>query len=236
MKNAVLVIFVSGSLLVIDSISAQIENPSHSHPVTNRFTRIGEEWPPQPRQMENVVWLGTSARREARTFALPRTGSAELTREPSVKNKLGDRFTLVGSTTSIGGKTSESTKAATVYFSHSKNKTVQVMLDEGEIENVRSIDPSEYQPPLTTEEVKEAIDIARNSLVQQGNNRVSQLKGYGILAYKPESELNGRHDKGFYDSRVVYVSFHEDIDARPEFVAWVDLTQQTVVNSREDRL
>ncbi|MEE9396225.1 MAG: hypothetical protein V3V31_04355 [Methylococcales bacterium] len=236
MKNAVLVICVAGSLSVIAPISAQIANSSHSHPGTNRFTRMGEEWPPQPKQMENVVWLRTSARRATRALALPRRGTTELMREPRVKNRLGDRFTLVGSTTQSGGKTSGNTKAETIYFSHSKNKTVQVMLDQGEVEDVRSIDPSEYQPPLTKEEVKEAIDIARSSLIQQGNNRVSQLKGYGILAFKTESELSGSHDKGFFENRIAYVSFHEDIDARPEFVAWVDLTQQTVVNSREDRL
>ncbi len=65
--------------------------------------------------------------------------------------------------------------------------------------------------------------------------RIQQLEGYGILAFKPSSEL-ASGEKGFYDTRVAYVSFHEHIDARPEFIAWVDLTEGSVLKSREDKL
>jgi hypothetical protein len=45
------------------------------------------------------------------------------------------------------------------------------------------------------------------------------------LAYRPEGN-------GFYDTRVIYISFHLDSSSVPEFVAWVDLTSQKVMKAQ----
>jgi hypothetical protein len=205
----------------------------HNHPDSDRFTRIGSEWPPQPKDMENVVWLQQPTISRA-SRSINNTATIDNLLSTQDIPELGDRFTFVG-IQSTPGKTSSPVQTSMNYFSHSNNSTVEVKVSQGEIENVEMIAPSEYQPPLTVEEVKEAVDIARTSLFQNGFNRIQQLQGYGILAFKPVSEIN-TGDHGFYDTRVAYISFHQDINARPEFIAWVDLTNRVVIKSQQDKL
>ncbi len=203
----------------------------HNHPDSDRFTR--SEWPPQPKGRENVVWLQQSTIGRA-SRSITNTSSIDTLLSTQDIPELGDRFTFVG-TQSSPGKTSSRSQTSMNYFSHSNNSTVEVKVSQGEIESVDMIDPSEYQPPLTDEEVKEAVDIARTALSQNGFSRIQQLEGYGILAFKPTSEINAG-DHGFYETRVAYISFHQHIDARPEFIAWVDLTNQVVIKSQQDKL
>lgn len=205
----------------------------HNHPDSDRFTRIGSEWPPQPKGMENVVWLQKSTIGRA-SRSITNTDSIDTLLSTQEIPELGDRFTFVGTQLSPG-KTSSRSQTSMNYFSHSNNSTVEVKVSQGEIESVDMIDPSEYQPPLTDEEVKEAVDIARTALSQNGFSRIQQLEGYGILAFKPASEIN-TGDHGFFDTRVAYISFHQHIDARPEFIAWVDLTNRVVIKSQQDEL
>ncbi|MEE9345719.1 MAG: hypothetical protein V3U88_08940 [Methylococcales bacterium] len=199
----------------------------HNHPDSDRFTRIGSEWPPQPKGRENVVWLQQSTTSQA-SRSINNTETIDSLLSTQDIPELGDRFTFVGTQSSP-------TQTSMNYFSHSNNSTVEVKVSQGEIESVEMIDPSEYQPPLTVEEVKEAVDIARTALFQNGFNNIQQLQGYGILAFKPASEIN-TGDHGFYDTRVAYISFHQDINARPEFIAWVDLTNRVVIKSQQDKL
>lgn len=242
-QYAIVTVCLIGLLFSFTPIAARLPNQiadffsSHHHSSTDRFTRIGTEWPPQPRQMENVVWLGrNSNNRRIGNQVIGTSSSAALASVLSSDDvhELGDRFTFVG-TTQTGGKTSQPSQTSMTYFSHSNNKTVEVLLNQGDIATVKQINPSEYQPPLTEEEVIEAVKITRERLLQDGFERIQQLEGYGILAFKPESEVRSG-DKGFYETRVVYVSFHEHIDARPEFIAWVDLTEQVVIKSQKDQL
>ncbi len=204
---------------------------NHRHLDVNRFTKIGGNWPPQPKNMENIVWLRDSSL--VRSNSIINVGEIEKNLATNV-SELGDRFTFV-STKSADEKNSSSSEKTATFFSHSNNTTVKVRTDQGSIKEIVEISPSQYQPPLTVEEVKDAVKIARESLQNDGFSRIQQLEGYGILAFKPSSEL-ASGETGFYDTRVVYVSFHEHIDARPEFIAWVDLTEESVIKSREDKL
>ncbi|MEE9424890.1 MAG: hypothetical protein V3V18_07900 [Methylococcales bacterium] len=230
-QYAIVTICIIGLLFSFTPIVARLTSNDH-HAETDGYTGIGTEFPPQFNNMENIKYLN----RDSNNQAIGSRGSAALisTLSSDDVHELGDRFTFVG-TTKTGGKTSQSSKTSNTYFSHSTNTTVEVLLNQGEIESVKQVSPSEYQPPLTEEEVNEAVKIARETLIEDGFERIQQLEGYGILAFKPSSEISPG-DEGFYETRVVYVSFHEHIDARPEFIAWVDLTEQVVIKSQEDQL
>jgi hypothetical protein len=112
-----------------------------------------------------------------------------------------------------------------VFFSRDKNATVVVDFDKEEIQTVRSIPASEYQPEITREEVAEAAALARTYFLNQGLAQADGMKAFSILAYKPAGG-------GFFDTRVLYVSFHQRDDAPPEFAAWVDLTNQLILKTR----
>ncbi|MEZ4622887.1 MAG: hypothetical protein R2867_46335 [Caldilineaceae bacterium] len=64
--------------------------------------------------------------------------------------------------------------------------------------------------------------MARAYFAAQGETHVYELRGFVIMAYQPQGTT------GFYDSRVLYVTFHESLEERPEYVAWVDLSHETV--------
>ncbi len=207
---------------------AQLSN--HNHLDTNRFTGPGQVWPPQPKNRTNVVWLTqTTDGFRSNLQSKGRTGSTLSSEDIP---ELGSDFTYIGET-EIQEKGSPGIKKRMTFFSHSNNATVEVVTQGDNIERTERVVPSKYQPPLTSEEVEKAVDIARKSLIDSGFDRVGPLKGYGILAFKSSAETVPG-EGGFYDTRVAYVSFHEHIDARPEYVAWVDLTQQLVLKSRED--
>jgi len=241
-QYAILISCLVGLLFSFTPIAARLPKQiahlfsNHSHSSSDRFTRIGTEWPPQPKQMDNVVWLNRHFNNRVVNQTISSVGLAATARSFSSNDihELGNRFTFVG-TQESGGKQLQSSQQTMTYYSHSNNATVEVEVIQGDIQNVTLINPSKYQPPLTDEEVKEAVNIARTSISQDGFDRIQELEGYGILAFKPSSEISVG-DRGFYDTRMAYVSFHEHIDARPEFIAWVDLAEQIVIKSGEDQL
>jgi hypothetical protein len=115
-----------------------------------------------------------------------------------------------------------------VLFSHDANATVEVGFDsEEKIKTVTFTPARDYQPEITDEEIKEAADLARKYFIRQGFKRIAGLQAYGILAYKPEGT-------GFFETRVIYVSFHKHDDAPPQLIAWVDLTNQQILQVREE--
>lgn len=199
------------------------------HPTGHVHDHADQTWPPQPRGIENVVLLepaGEEARaaaaRKLRGDALERIALAR----SGLRQALGTRFNrteVVEDTDKAGGPL----VSRLVYFSLSRNATVEVTLDGQDVRNLRSIPAAEYQPEITDTESSDAARIARAWFLAQGKPRVRDLQAFGILAYQPAG-------KGFYPTRVIYVSFHRDSDAPPEFVAWVDLTRQRVLRGRQE--
>ena len=59
---------------------------------------------------------------------------------------------------------------------------------------------------------------------------MDELQGFVIMAYRAQGAT------GFYDSRVVYVTFHENLEERPEFLAWVDLSKGQILKATEDSM
>jgi hypothetical protein len=228
-------------VFILSGVPAWADGPDHApvgtvnvaagHPTGHVHDHGNDTWPPQPRGINNVVALGSPGASE-RTAELDRQHKTERERialaEPGVRKALGRRYTSPYLVEHDEKDAADADTARLVYFSHDKNATVEVTLDRTRVLKVREIDPKEYQPDVTDGEITEAEGIARKYFGDRGKARVAALRAYGILAYPPQG-------KGFYPARVIYISFHASDDSPPEFSAWVDLSNQRVIRSREER-
>lgn len=202
------------------------------HPTGHVHDRADQTWPPQPRGMRDVVLLSNPGNTE-RVADLERRKVADRERvalaRPGVRKALGRRYTRGALVEPDGKAGGADGPERLLYFSHENNTTVEVTLDKSRVRGVRRIPATDYQPDVTDEEIVDAEAIARAYFNERGTARVQSLGAYGILAHTPVG-------KGFYPTRVIYLSFHEAPDAPPEFAAWVDLSGRTVVRIREEAL
>ena len=190
----------------------------------------GVTWPPQPRGITNVV-VHSSVEQEKIGRAIEKARLDRLESKakthPEANRALGNRFTRIA-LIDKEDKTNGKVVSQMVFFSRDKNATVEVQFDNDEIQAVKSVPAWQYQPEITDEEIAEAAQLARTHFLNQGLAKIADLKAYGILAYKPKGG-------GFFETRVLYVSFHQNDDAPPEFAAWVDLTNQMILKERQEQ-
>lgn len=210
------------------------EDDGHTH----HHQPLHNAWPPQPEGIAQVVWLAGAP--SAEVIAAENTLSAaaqQTVNAAAVQAAVGERFVqsasaFVDDKQALYAAQAQGTVApATVrvtYFSYSRNATVEVLVQDGAVTDVKSIPAAVYQPEPTNGEKQQAIDLARAYFADQGFDRVQQLQGYAIQAYQPEGVT------GFYENRVLYVTFHAGLEERPEFVAWVDLTHETINKALQD--
>jgi len=228
-------------LLVTAGVAARADGPDPApagtvsveggHPTGHVHDHANQAWPPQPSGLSNVVALGNPGVTQ-RNAELDRRHKAERERialaDPGVRKALGRRYTSPYLVEPDEKEAADGDTARLVYFSHEKNKTVEVTVNNKRVLGVREIDPAQYQPDVTDDEIAEAEGIARTYFGDRGKARVAALRAYGILAYPPRGE-------SFFPVRVIYVSFHASDDSPPEFQAWVDLSNRRVIRSREER-
>ena len=200
--------------------SGAVASPGHRH------SHEGLTWPPQPRGITNVV-VRSNIAEEKKDRALEKARIDRLETKakttPEAKRALGKQSTPI-TVIDSEDKETRTVNRQLVFFSREHNATVEVEFDKNEkVQAVNSIPAQEYQPEITDEEIKEATALARSYFRSQGF-RIAGLKAYGILAYKPEGV-------GFFDSRVLYISFHKGDDDPPELSAWVDLTNQRILQT-----
>jgi hypothetical protein len=197
-----------------------------------RFTGPGDVWPPQPRNATEIVErpdLGPSVvTEEAGLRRLDRSAQSDerspsqvLAADRSVQDALGDRHNLIAVEELSAGT------SRLVYYSLSTNQTVDVTVTGDAVTELVLSEPGEFQPELSRAEKLAAVDLARAHWEARGDTRIDQLQGFTILTF--------RQDGSYHDTRMVYVSFHIDEDARPELLAWVDLVTGEVVRSEVDR-
>ena len=197
---------------------------------SSRFVAVDDVFPPQPESMDNVVWPRSRQARISAALTQSSNVSLESLARQSleVETALGERFVYLGDEPLAMKGNLDNRKHRLSYFSYSNNATVEVLMEDRTVVSLHTIAPDLYQPPLIESEVAEAERIARATLLAEGNTRIAELSGYTILAL-PTTE-----ESAFFAHRIGYVSFHTHADTRPEYVAWVDLTDQVVVDSRED--
>ena len=220
----------------LTGVSGSQEIPSRNPteavaPLGHQHNHEGLTWPPQPRGITNVV-IHSNVEQEKEGRGIKRARMDRLEQiaktEPRANQALGNKFTRI---TVIDKEDKKNGKVVSrmVFFSRDKNATVEVEFDDKEkMQAVTSMPAWEYQPEITDEEVTEAAELARTYFLNQGLVKIAGLKAYGILAYKPKGI-------GFFDTRVIYVSFHKHDDAPPELAAWVDLTNQVILKTREEQ-
>jgi hypothetical protein len=192
----------------------------------HRHSHEGLTWPPQPRDISDIV-VRSNIEEEKRGRAREKLRmdrlEAKAKTTTGAKRALGKQFTLI-TVIDREDKETRTVISQLVFFSRDQNATVEVSLDKDEkVQAVNSIPAQEYQPDITEEETEEATALARSYFRRQGLG-IAGLKAYGILAYKPQGV-------GFFDTRVLYVSFHKHDNAPPELSAWVDLTNQLVLQT-----
>lgn len=203
---------------------------SGGHPTGHVDKPSGMTWPPQPPGITDVRdysdFSGQSRRRLDRD-----TRFAELERQFSrvdaLRSLAGKRMTRL-SVEEIPEKTpSAKIERRFHYFDRQSNATVTVVQRrDGQYER-RSTPASQYQPEITAEERDEAVALAKTHFLRRGMVRAQTLQGFAIQAYPADRP-------GFFDGRVLYVSLHVDADSAPEYVAWVDLTRQTIMAARQE--
>ncbi len=191
-------------------------------------------WPPQPVGITAVNWLtNTSTAMVIAAQSQMETAESIALASPLVQAALGD--TYIHATTiqphakaalTAAGKDAESIRIA--YFSYTNNTTVEATVAAGKVTSVQSVMAATYQPEPTRQERLHAIEVARDYFLAEGETRVNQLHGFVIMAYRPQGAT------GFYESRVLYVTFHESLDERPEYLAWVDLSHETILKAVVD--
>jgi hypothetical protein len=187
-------------------------------------------WPPHPRNMNEVVDFSKPGEdHERKQHKELRFGDVERENKghATFRRALGNKFTRVA-VIDNNDKHNPNRSEKYVYFSRDNNATVEVSHDGNQIVNVKSTPAGDYQPEITEEEISEAIQLAKAHFANKGYPQAAALKGYGILAYPPEGRV-------FYPTRVIYISLHTSLDAPPSFMAWVDLTNASILKSREEK-
>jgi len=237
-RSRIIIATIAGSaltfILVSHVVQSQIKASELVAPPQHATAHVhdhgNQTWPPQPPGGTGVVDFSNPGIEQARHLTLQRR-FAEVEQHAATRadfqRAVGRQFARI-TVVDEEDKTGKARNSRFTYFSYDTNATVEVLFDGASVRSVNTIAASEYQPEITDEEIAEATALARTYFLSLGRTRVQELQGYGILAYRPQG-------KGFYESRVIYVSFHATDDAPPEFVAWVDLTNRTIVNSREER-
>jgi len=203
----------------------------HDH---NSSVPLLDSWPPQPVGI-TAVNLFTSPVDEVVAAAQEEEDQAALIAlaSPLVQDALGEKYvhaatirTHLKDAAKVAGK--ESTEIQVAYFSYTNNATVAVTVAAGRVTTVQRVAAAIYQPEPTVQERVRAIELARDYFLAKGEPRVNQLRGFVIMAYRPQGVT------GFYEDRVLYVSFHQSLDERPEYLAWVDLSHETILKAIAD--
>ncbi len=203
---------------------------AEGHPTGHVADKSDLTWPPQPRGITGVRLMGDPGRaalaQDARRLQAEADERVAL-RRPDVVQALGARYERIG-IEQASGKGADTGSRRLVYFSHDRRATIEISITGAGVGAVTTTPAVQYQPEITDQEIAQASALARAHFLGLGRERVARLQAFGILAYTPRG-------RGFYGTRVLYISFHADADAAPEYAAWVDLTRQRVLRIREEQ-
>lgn len=188
-----------------------------------------DSWPPRPD--------GAGPATKLPTVNPPAYGRDPLAQQVAADSRvaplLGDRWSVLEVAHHVPGDKGTAPdigrglgRSRVTYYSRSTNQSVIAEVAGRRVEDVSTVAPTENQLPVSPEEADDAVAIARAYWSEQGEGRVDDLEGFVIMAFKPDGSL--------FDSRMVYVSFHVNADELPEFITWVDLTEEAVSHGRQE--
>lgn len=208
----------------------------------------GAMFPPQPKEIANVRQYDPAPEEggsltdlvdepirmmnRARSLSASRAADSGVTRfdaaraaltDGAVRRALGERFSIIDSARVRDKSGLVKDRFRVSFFSQDNNRTVAVIYADGRIESIDTEAASNDQPPLGEMEMTRAIELAREHWETEGVSRVNDLKGYAIQTFESDGSP--------YENRVAYVSFHTESPEPPEFVTWVDLTNEQVLRA-----
>lgn len=193
-----------------------------------RFTpnRLGEVFPPQHREIENVQWF----KPEPQTRVKHRSSdlseeqveaiATQIQQDPGVSSLLGENYGHLSTEVLLDKTSNSNNRYLITFFSYSVNRTVSVVWDRETIQQVRVSSAEDDQPALSQAEMDRAITLATSYWDQRGVGRVHELVGYAIQTFDTDGSP--------FPSRMAYVSFHTSTPEIPELVTWVDLSTDSV--------
>ncbi|MBX2882002.1 MAG: hypothetical protein KTR32_18785 [Granulosicoccus sp.] len=220
-------------LTAIFCSSAHAHDNAGAVPPDGRFTpnEAGAEFPPQPRRIENVRQFGQTQTEALQQDTFAAAALVARVEDPavsalsnaSVSAELGQRYAHLSTARRQGKWDAADVWQEIVYFSYSENQTVNVAYKNGRVVSVNTSAASVDQPALSEVEKAEALSLARQYWIDEGNSQIGTLTGYAIQTFQDDGSP--------FPSRMVYVSFHVHSPEPPVLVNWVDLSAQQVVIS-----
>lgn len=216
-----------GTVLPLTEGLAELPEPPEHFP-RDRFSQL-EGWPPTPRDWQNVTPIQAEA---IAGTSLSDINASELLesalKDPRVQEAVGRRFAHIATDPlHIGKGHSDSAgpfSARMTFFSHSRNRAVEVTMKDRAVELVQLLDG--YQPREGHEEIDDAIRLARQDA--RLNGHVERLDAHAILLPNSDEDIGCGH-------RIMWVTFTDPQDSEGEklalFAATVDLISQTVLSA-----
>ena len=241
-RTCVIAAYIAGTT----TVTPVKADTSHGHIASDgRFTpnQSGATFPPQPRSVENVRQFtpipdaanrvvtnnkgggqSVGAQAVTKNLAAERNDvTAQALASNEIRNLLGLRYAVVNTAAVKDKWGGDSNRHTVTFFSHSNNQTVQVSVEDGDLDDLTVIPASQSQPPLAETEMVDAVDLARTHWMSEGNSRIGQLTGFAIQTFQEDGSPHA--------SRVAYVSFHVESPEQPELLTWVDLNSRQVVRA-----
>lgn len=114
-----------------------------------------------------------------------------------------------------------------MYYSYSQNVAVEVRMKETNVLSVSRLE--DYQPPEGQQDILRGIELAKADPRLAG--KVEQLQGHGLLMQPDRGFF--RNDPG-YAHRTIWITFSKGEDGDPKYWAVVDLTDDKVLDAREE--
>ena len=184
-----------------------------------------ENFPPQPRRIENVRYFKPIKRTASQRQKLETPLDVAL-QSTTVQEALGARYAHVLSAR-LEQKDSEDSldQYRLVFFSYSNNQQVIVTTAGRSVQSVKKAAASKDQPALAKSEHIESIELAKQYWLDRGNTLANNLESFAIQTY----QANGAP----YEKRVAYVSFHVQSPEPPLLANLVDLTNQVVMSGEQ---
>lgn len=193
---------------------------THSHDSVSGI-REGA-WPPEPLGMENEQLLPVGMRPRARQSVVE-GARRSIMNNPELLAVLGDNYGTFDA--SLTNSKSDGT-ASFIFYKYDTDQTVKVLLGSDGAVSINSMPASQWQPTESAEEIEQAISLARASL-EADSHALDSLKGTAMLTY-PTKEPADSDAPGFYDTRMLYVTFGHGDGEPPLYSARVDISAQVV--------
>jgi hypothetical protein len=189
------------------------------------FTGAKEGWPPRPQGRTNEVEVPYTLRPGALTDGRAAELREAAVQEAQVRAALGERFAFITAAEVEPDKQNPhgaDTQIQLTFFSYSNNVAVQVLMRERKVERVERREA--YQPPEGAEEIKAAIQLARQD--SRLREVAQNMNATAILTY-------AQQDRPGYGHRVLHVSFSVPGQDVPRYFALVDLNEQKILAAGE---